>query len=246
MHISHPSQLSITDNNSIINDVINTNQPIIQTPIIQTPIKILKTIHNNTHRKYGKQKTKKHTKIDKLHKSLQTKYITAEVIDDVSYTHFKSLLTKSPKMCHGKTHNGKLYKVNISLRKDNATLVKDNHYRTIYIHDNKEIVAYIGTKKYSKDGGFIFIHKLCSKPGTGQGTVLMKMILADAKRNHVKLGITYVSLTTHNLDLIDYYNKFNPTRTIEVDSPGTTRKIPRRVAYMIWQVSPDMPQLNYS
>ena len=148
-------------------------------------------------------------------------------------------------MCQGKEHSGKKYKVNISLRKDYATLVKDHHYRTIYIHNNKEIIAYIGTKKYKKDGGFIFIHKLCSKPGTGQGTKLMEMILEDARANHNKLGITYLSLTTHNLDLIDYYNKFKPTRTIETDSPGSKRKIPRKVAYMIWQVSPDMPILNY-
>ena len=148
-------------------------------------------------------------------------------------------------MCQGKTHTGKRYKVNISLRKDTASLNKDNHYRTIYVNDNNEIIAYIGTKKYKKDGGFIFIHKLCSKPGTGEGTRLMRMILADAKRNHKKLGITYLSLTTHNLDLIDYYNKFKPTRTIETDSPGSKRKIPARVAYMIWQVSPDMPDLQF-
>jgi hypothetical protein len=172
-------------------------------------------------------------------------YITSEVTDDETYNHFKSLIANSPKLCQGKTHTGKRYKVNISLRKDIATLTKDNHYRTIYVHDNNEIIAYIGTKKYKKDGGFIFIHKLCSKPGTGEGTRLMRMILSDAKRNHNNLGITYLSLTTHNLDLIDYYNKFHPTRIIETDSPGSKRKIPNRVAYMIWQVSPDMPDLHY-
>ena len=172
-------------------------------------------------------------------------YITSEVTDDETYNHFKSLIANSPKLCQGKTQTGKRYKVNISLRKDIATLTKDNHYRTIYVHDNNEIIAYIGTKKYKKDGGFIFIHKLCSKPGTGEGSRLMRMILADAKRNHKKLGITYLSLTTHNLDLIDYYNKFHPTRIIETDSPGSKRKIPNRVAYMIWQVSPDMPNLHY-
>ena len=172
-------------------------------------------------------------------------YITSEVTDDESYNHFKSLIANSPKLCQGKTHTGKRYKVNISLRKDIATLTKDNHYRTIYVHDNNEIIAYIGTKKYKKDGGFIFIHKLCSKPGTGEGTRLMRMILSDAKRNYKNLGITYLSLTTHNLDLIDYYNKFHPTRIIETDSPGSKRKIPNRVAYMIWQVSPDMPDLHY-
>ena len=172
-------------------------------------------------------------------------YITSEVTDDETYNHFKSLIANSPKLCQGKTHTGKRYKVNISLRKDIATLTKDNHYRTIYVHDNNEIIAYIGTKKYKKDGGFIFIHKLCSKPGTGEGTRLMRMILSDAKRNYKNLGITYLSLTTHNLDLIDYYNKFHPTRIIETDSPGSKRKIPNRVAYMIWQVSPDMPDLHY-
>ena len=172
-------------------------------------------------------------------------YITSEVTDEESYNHFKSLIANSSKLCQGKTHTGKRYKVNISIRKDIATLTKDNHYRTIYVHDNNEIIAYIGTKKYKKDGGFIFIHKLCSKPGTGEGTRLMRMILSDAKRNYKNLGITYLSLTTHNLDLIDYYNKFHPTRIIETDSPGSKRKIPNRVAYMIWQVSPDMPDLHY-
>ena len=193
-----------------------------------------------------KTKTKSHhTKSHHTKKNTDISYTTSEITDDESYNHFKTLIANSPKMCQGKEHSGKKYKVNISLRKDYATLVKDHHYRTIYIHNNKEIIAYIGTKKYKKDGGFIFIHKLCSKPGTGQGTKLMEMILEDARANHNKLGITYLSLTTHNLDLIDYYNKFKPTRTIETDSPGSKRKIPRKVAYMIWQVSPDMPILNY-
>ena len=198
------------------------------------------------------KKTKKHnihnihnTPDTNLETTQNTSYTTSEVTDEESYNHFKTLIANSPKMCQGKEHSGKRYKVNISLRKDYQTLVKDNHYRTIYIHNDKEIVAYIGTKKYKKDGGFIFIHKLCSKPGTGQGTRLMEMILEDARANHTQLGVTYVSLTTHNLDLIDYYNKFKPTRTIETDSPGSKRKIPRKVAYMIWQVSPDMPNLNY-
>ena len=172
-------------------------------------------------------------------------YIISEVTDEESYTHFKSLIANSDKLCHGKEKTGKRYKVNIYLRKDYATLMKDHHYRTIYVHDNNEIIAYIGTKIYKKDGGFIFIHKVCSNSGTGEGTRLMHMILKDAKHNNQKLGITYVSLTTHNLDLINYYNKFKPTRTIEVDSPGSKRKIPARVAYMIWQVSPDMPNLHY-
>jgi len=202
------------------------------------------TLKNSVHTKHKQSHTQKNIYHNEKHN--EHEYITSEVTDEDSYNHFKSLVANSKNLCKGKTHSGKRYKVNISRRKDYLTLQKDNHYRTIYIHDNKEIIAYIGTKKYKKDGGFIFIHKLCSKPGTGQGTKVMNMILDDAKRNHKALGITYVSLTTHNLDLIDYYNKFKPTRTIEVDSPGSKRLIPRRVAYMIWQVSPDMPMLNYT
>ena len=37
----------------------------------------------------------------------------------------------------------------------------------------------------------------------------------------------------------------NIARTIETDSPGSKRKIPAKVAYMIWQVSPDMPDLHF-
>ena len=38
-------------------------------------------------------------------------------------------------------------------------LKKDNHYRILYIHNNKEIIAYISTKLYSKDGGLcLFIN----------------------------------------------------------------------------------------
>ena len=188
------------------------------------------------------KRTKKNIKHNNI---LKQNYITSEVTDNDSYNHFKSLIANSNKLCHGKEHSGKKYKVNISLRKDYDTLMKDNHYRTIYVHNNNEIIAYIGTKKYKKDGGFIFIHKLCANPGSGEGTRLMRMILSDAKRNYIKLGVTYLSLTTHNLDLIDYYNKFKPTRTIETDSPGSKRKIPAKVAYMIWQVSPDMPDLQF-
>jgi len=202
-------------------------------------------ITDNNSISHSLKKTKKQSK--HLEPSiLNKKYITSEVIDEASYNHFKSLVANSKNLCKGKTHDNKNYKVNISLRQDYETLAKDKHYRTIYIHDNKEIIAYIGTKKHKSDGGFIFIHKLCSNPGSGQGAKLMNMILKDAKKNNEKLGITYVSLTTHNLDLIDFYKKFNPTRTIEVDSPGSKRKIPRRVAYMIWQVSPNMPWLSYT
>ena len=139
------------------------------------------------------------TTIKRTKKNTINNYITSEVIDDESYNHFKSLIANSPKLCQGKTHTGKRYKVNISLRKDTASLNKDNHYRTIYVHDNNEIIAYIGTKKYKKDGGFIFIHKLCSKPGTGEGSRLMRMILADAlaysKKYDPELVIDAATLT---------------------------------------------------
>ena len=211
---------------------------------------ILQNITNNnsilnTIKKENTKANKKIIKRTKKHNATKQNYTTSEVTDEESYAHFKSLIANSDKLCHGKEKTGKSYKVNISLRKDYATLMKDHHYRTIYVHDNNEIIAYIGTKIYKKDGGFIFIHKICSNSGTGEGTRLMRMILADAKRNHQKLGITYLSLTTHNLDLINYYNKFKPTRTIEVDSPGSKRKIPARVAYMIWKMSPNMPVFNY-
>jgi hypothetical protein len=172
------------------------------------------------------------------------KIITSDVIDEQSYQHFKSLLPTSRNLCKGKTLKGKSYKVHIALKKDFATLQKSNHYRIIYVHNNKEIFAYIAVQLYKRDGGFMFIHKVCSTGG-GHGTRLMKIILADAKQNTEKLGITYLSLTTHNLDLIDYYNQFNPTKTEIIDSPGSKRQIPNKVAYMIWQLSPNMPNFNY-
>jgi len=171
--------------------------------------------------------------------------ITLEIIDDASYQHFKSLLPASRDLCNGKTPKGQSYKVHIALKKDFATLQKSNHYRIIYVHNNKSIIAYIAVQIYKRDGGFMFIHKVCSTGG-GEGTRLMKMILADAKKNYQSLGITYLSLTTHNLDLIDYYKQFNPTKTEIIDSPGTKALVPKKVAYMIWQLSPDMPNLNYS
>ena len=173
-------------------------------------------------------------------------YIVSEVTDDTTYNHFKTLINQSPHLCKGQTQAGKKYKIRKSILKDMKTLKKDNHYRIIYIHNTIEIIAYISTKLYRKDGGFMFIHKLCSKSGTGQGSILMNMILDDARTNYKKLGITYLSLTTRDLDLIGYYNKFNPTRVVEVNSPETKAKIPTRCAYMIWQLSPDMPYLNYA
>jgi hypothetical protein len=206
--------------------------------------------HINTHiHKYITNNNNLNIKNTKTQKQLSngnnTKYILSEVKDETSYNHFKSLLQSSPNLCKGKTHSGSRYKVNIALNKDFATLKKNQHYRLIYIHNNNEIVAYISVKLYKKDGGFMFIHKVCSTGG-GQGTRLMKMILKDAQKNYEKLNITYLSLTTHNLDLIDYYNTFNPTRTEIVDNPGTKALVPKKVAYMIWQLSPNMPELDYS
>ena len=172
-------------------------------------------------------------------------YITSEVIDDATYTHFKSLIDKSPNLCKGQTQTGKKYKIRKSILKDMSALKKDNHYRILYVHNNREIIAYISTKLHKKDGGFIFIHKLCSKAGSGQGSRLFNMILEDGKKNHDKLGITYLSLTTKDLDIVGYYNQFNPTRTIEVDVPESKAAVPGRCAYMIWQLSPNMPYLEY-
>lgn len=193
--------------------------------------------------------TKKSILQNKSHKANKSKesnkLITSEVIDDASYQHFKSLLHESPGLCKGKTPNGKSYKVHIALSKDYDTLKKHQHYRIIYVHNNHTIIAYIAVKLYKRDGGFMFIHKVCSTGG-GQGTRLMKIILADARKNYSKLGITYLSLTTHNLELVDYYNQFNPTRTEIIDNPGTKAIKPKKVAYMIWQLSPDMPNFDYS
>lgn len=173
------------------------------------------------------------------------KVITAEVRDEPSYTHFKSLLPDSKDLCKGIVSSGNKYKVHIALSKDFATLKNTtNHYRLIYIHDNHRILAYISVKLYKKDGGFMFIHKVCSTGG-GYGTRLMNMILEDARKNHQLLGITYLSLTTHNLDLVQYYNQFAPTRVVEINNPGSKARVSKRVAYIIWQLSPDMPWINY-
>jgi len=171
--------------------------------------------------------------------------ITAEVVDEASYKHFKSLLPASSNLCKGSMSSGAKYKVHIALSKNFATLKNTtNHYRLIYVHNNHEILAYISVKFYKRDGGFMFIHKVCSTGG-GYGTKLMNMILADARANYQKLGITYLSLTTHNLDLIAYYNQFNPTRVVEINNPGSKARVLKRVAYIIWQLSPDMPWINY-
>jgi len=185
--------------------------------------------------------------VNDTHNNNNETLITSEVNDEQTYIHFKQLLNKSTKLCKGKTHANKPYKVHIALSKDYETLKKNSHYKIIYIHNNNEILSYIAVKLYKRDGGFMFIHKICSTGG-GYGTQLMNIILDDARTNYIKLGITYLSLTTHNLDLIDYYNKFKPTRTEIVDCPGSRAKVfkPKKVAYMIWQLSPNMPHLNYS
>jgi hypothetical protein len=188
------------------------------------------------------RKTKTKTK-----KKSYQEYIIGDVSDNASYSHFKSLLKRpaSKTLCNGKTAAGKSYKVHISLVKDYDTLVKtQNHYRLLYVYNQYGIKAYIAVKLYNKDGGYMFIHKVCSSGG-GWGTHLMNMILDDARANYQTLGITYLSLTTHNLDLVKYYQQFEPTRVIEINAPGSKAKIPKRVAYIIWQLSPDMPWYDY-
>ena len=242
----------------MINTLTNTiNQPMIQQqqPMIQQP-----TIHQPMIQQQPIQQTLKHitnnanlyvsdnSNIRKVKKTKKQNYknlTTSEVIDEKSYKHFKQLISKSTNLCKGRTHNNTRYKVHTALSKDYKTLLTKDHYKILYIHTKTEIIAYIAVKLYKKDGGFMFIHKLCSNGG-GYGTTLINTILKEARDKHIELGITYLSLTTHNLDLIDYYKTFNPTRTEIVNSPGSKRKIPRRVAYMIWQLSPNMPELNYS
>ena len=242
----------------MINTLTNTiNQPMIQQqqPMIQQP-----TIHQPMIQQQPIQQTLKHitnnanlyvsdnSNIRKVKKTKKQNYknlTTSEVIDEKSYEHFKQLISKSKKLCYGRTHNNMPYKVRVALSKDYKTLLTRDHYKILYIHNTQEIIAYIAVKLYKKDGGFMFIHKLCSNGG-GYGTTLMNTILKEARDKHIELGITYLSLTTHNLDLIDYYKTFNPTRTEIVNSPGSKRKIPKKVAYMIWQLSPNMPELNYS
>jgi len=196
----------------------------------------------------------KHTKKQLLGKQLLGKQLlgkqllgvyTVEVLDDASYAHFKSLLPQSKGLCKGQTRAGKGYKVHIALSKDFETLKKTNHYKLVYIHNGTSILGYISVKLYKKTGGFMFIHKLCSTGG-GYGSRLMNMILEDARKNYKQLGITYLSLTTHNLDLIEYYNQFHPTRVEVINNPGSKATVPKKVAYMIWQLSPDMPWFNYN
>ena len=73
----------------------------------------------------------------------------------------------------------------------------------------------------------------------------MNKILAHAREHAKSLNITYISLTTHNLGLIDYYAKFNPTFTHIVERPGSKAKNPPKGAYIIWKLSDNMPIYTY-
>lgn len=188
-----------------------------------------------------KSKTLKITNQNKLPDNL----IESEVIDEDTYSHFKSLLQTSKNLCKGKTLKGKPYKVHVAIHNTYTALLKSKHHKIIYIHDNKQIFAYISVKLYYKDGNFLFIHKICSSM-SGIGSYLMNKIIKYAKTNANKLNITYLSLTTHNLDLIKYYNKFKPFRVVEINSPQSKKKIPNRVAYIMWKLSENMPIYNYT
>lgn len=160
-----------------------------------------------------------------------------------SYNNFKNLVYKSSKLCINNYKNKK-YKVHISLHNTLEQLLKNNHHKIWYIHNDHEIIGFISLKLYLKNGNFLFIHKLCSTV-SGIGSYLMNKTINYAKYNKTKLNITYLSLTTHNLDLIDYYNKFNPTEIWTINSPLSKAKNPKKVAYMIWQLDKNMPHYTY-
>jgi hypothetical protein len=160
-----------------------------------------------------------------------------------SYNHFKNLIYKSPNLCISNYKNKK-YKVHVSLHKTLEQLLKKNHHKIWYIHNDQEIVAFISMKLYMNTGNFLFIHKLCSSL-SGLGSYLMKKAIEYANTNKSRLNITYMSLTTHNLDLVEYYNKFNPTEVWTINTPQSKAKNPKKVAYMIWQVDKNMPHYTY-
>jgi len=175
--------------------------------------------------------------------------IEDEVTDTASYDHFKSLILKSPNLCKSEksTSRGKTlksYKVHVATHNTYNALLKGNHHKIIYLHDNNEVKAYISIKLYKKTGGFLFIHKLCSS-APGLGSYLMNKILTYAKKNTEKLNITYMSVSTHNLELIPYYEKFKPTFTHIVSRPGSKAKNPPKGAYIIWKLSESMPIYTY-
>lgn len=164
--------------------------------------------------------------------------------NEESYNEFKKLIDQSPNLCMSNKKDDK-YKVHISIHDTVHQLIKNKHHKIYYIHNDKEIIAYITLKLYMKNGNFLFIHKLCSSY-KGLGSYLMNKVIQYAKNNVSRLNITYLSLTTYNLDLINYYNKFNPTFVYEIDSPGSKAKKPKKVAYIIWKLSSNMPTLYLS
>jgi len=158
-----------------------------------------KGITNKTKKKKTKHKSNNSTMINKtIKKTIKSNtninYTLSEVIDDTTYTHFKSLIKKSPDLCKGQTGDGKCYKIRKSLLKDMKALKKDKHYRILYIHNNKEIIAYISTKLYSKDGGFMFIHK---ERNHQKMSLKERMILEVSKS---------VDIAYKLCDLLDKYN----------------------------------------
>ncbi len=159
------------------------------------------------------------------------------------YDHFKKLVYNSSNLCISNYKNKK-YKIHISLHQSLEQLLKNNHHKIWYIHNNQEIIAFISIKLYMKTGNFLFIHKLCST-SPGLGSYLMNKVIDYARNNKSRLNITYVSLTTYNLDLINYYNKFNPTEVWTINKPESKAKKTKKVAYIIWQVDENMPHYTY-
>ena len=91
---------------------------------------IKKTKKNKTHKKIHLPKYRTITNKNELNirSNKSHTYITSEVLDDASYTHFKSLIEKSHHLCKGQTQSGKKYKIRKSILKDMNALKKDNHY----------------------------------------------------------------------------------------------------------------------
>ena len=204
---------------------------------------MIKKTSKQTSKQSSKKTSKQKGSLDNI-ATLPPNIIEGYVVDDASYNHFKSLISGSTGLCSGKTLNGKTYKVHIPVHRDYDTLLKNKHHMIIYLHDNNRILAYISIQLYYRDGNFMFIHKMCSSM-PGLGGYLMRKTIKYARANDSKLNITYLSLTTHNLDLIKYYSKFKPDIITEIDSPGSKRKIPRRVAYIVWKLNNKMPDLSF-
>ena len=84
-----------------------------------------KGITNKTKEKKTKHKSNNSTMINKTIKSnTNINYTLSEVIDDTTYTHFKSLIKKSPDLCKGQTGDGKCYKIRKSLLKRYESIKK--------------------------------------------------------------------------------------------------------------------------